>query len=135
MNKISNHYTRETLLRVYSSFPCRPSRRNKPRRTGVRLYVACFVVTAFSVGKLLDSPNREAVEPVVVARGIDTTRIEVQVVAVGSRVQRGRPVEADRASVVEPRPVPVARGREEDGVTVDARGKATACNTVLVSPL
>ena len=62
---------------------------------------------------MLDSPNREAVEPVVVVRGIDTTRIEVQVVAVGRRVQRGRPVVAVRASVVETRPVPVARGGEE----------------------
>ena len=34
-------------------------------------------------GKLLDSPNREAEEAIVVARGNDTTRMEVQVVAVG----------------------------------------------------
>lgn len=65
-------------------------------------------------GKLLDSPNREAVEPVEVARGKDTTRIEVQVVAVSRRVQRRRPVVAVRAVVVETRTVPVARGREEE---------------------
>ena len=67
-----------------------------------------------SVMQVLDSPNREAVEPVVVVRGIDTTRIEVQVVAVSRRVQRRRPVVAVRAVVVETRTVPVARGREEE---------------------
>jgi hypothetical protein len=66
-----------------------------------------------SVMQVLDSPNREAVEPVVVVRGIDTTRIEVQVVAVSRRVQRRRPVVAVRAAVVETRTVPVARGGEE----------------------
>ena len=70
--------------------------------------------------QVLDSPNREAVEPVVVVRGIDTTRIEVQVVAVGRRVQRGRPVVAVRASIVETRPVPVARGWEENAPTKTA---------------
>ena len=64
--------------------------------------------------QVLDSPNREAVEPVVVVRGIDATRIEVQVVAVSRRVQRRRPVVAVRAVVVETRTVPVARGREEE---------------------
>ena len=63
--------------------------------------------------QVLDSPNREAVEPVVVVRGIDIRTIEVQVVAVSSRVQRGRPVVAVRASVVQARPVPVAGGGEE----------------------
>ena len=63
--------------------------------------------------QVLDSPNREAGVPVVVVRGTNTTRIEVQVVAVSRRVQRSRPVVAVRASVVKARPVPVARGGEE----------------------
>jgi hypothetical protein len=67
--------------------------------------------------QVLDCSNREAVEPVVVVRGIDTTRIEVQVVAVGLRVQRGRPVVAVRAPVVQASPVPVARGWEKDAPT------------------
>ena len=86
-------------------------------------------------GKLLDSPNREAVEPADVVRGIDTTRIEVQEVAVSRRFQRRRPVVAARAVAVETRTVPVARGGEEDGVAVNARGEATTSHTVLVSPL
>ena len=62
---------------------------------------------------MLNSPHSETVEAVVVVLRIDTTRIEVQVVAVGSRVQRGTPIVAVRASVVQARPVPVAGGREE----------------------
>ena len=89
-----------------------------PEQATARLWracdVACFAVpVCLVVGKLLNSPNGKTVEAIVVVRGIDTTRIEVQVVAVGSRVQRGRPVVAVRASVVQARPVPVAGGGEE----------------------
>ena len=54
-----------------------------------RVGIALPVVSGCLVGKLLDCPNREAVEPEADVRGINTTRIEVQVVAVGLRVQRG----------------------------------------------
>ena len=70
--------------------------------------------------QVLNRPNREAVEPIVVVRGIDVRTIEVQVVAVSRRVQRGRPVVAVRASVVQTRPVPVARGGEENAPTKTA---------------
>lgn len=87
------------------------------------------------LGKSLDSPNREAVEPGAAVRGIDTFRTEVQVVAVSRRVQRRRPVAAARASAVETRTVPVARGREENRVAVDAGCEATTNHTVLIGPL
>jgi hypothetical protein len=45
--------------------------------------VACFAVPVCLVGKLLNSPNGKTVEAIAVARGIDTTRIEDQVVADG----------------------------------------------------
>jgi len=38
--------------------------------------------------QVLDSPNREAVEAVVVVRGIDTATIEVQVVTVRRGMER-----------------------------------------------
>ena len=64
--------------------------------------------------QVLDSPNREAVVPVVVVRGINTTRIEVQVVAVSRRVQRSRPVVAARAGVAEVRVAAAAGGRKKN---------------------
>jgi hypothetical protein len=40
-------------------------------------------VAGVLLGNILNSPNGKTVEAIVVVRGIDTTRIEVQVVAVG----------------------------------------------------
>ena len=45
--------------------------------------VACFATTGTSVGKLLNSPNREAVEAIAVVRGIHVRTKEAQVEAVG----------------------------------------------------
>ena len=63
---------------------------------------------------MLDSPNREAVEPIVVVGWIDSSRIEVQIVTVGLRVERRAPEAAVRTSAVQARAVPEARGREEN---------------------
>ena len=82
---------------------------------------------------LLDSPNREAVEAIVVARWIDSFRIEVQVVTVGLRVERRAPVVAARTSAAQARAVPVASGREENGVAIYKRGESSASHAVLVS--
>jgi hypothetical protein len=65
---------------------------------------------------VLNSPNRESVEAIVVVRWIDSFRIEVQVVTVGLRVERRAPVVAVRTSVVQARAVPVASGREENAI-------------------
>ena len=63
--------------------------------------------------RVLHRPDREAVEPIVVVGWINSRRIEVQIVTVRLRVERRRPVVPVRASVVETRPVAVARGGEE----------------------
>ena len=62
---------------------------------------------------MLHRPDGESVEPIVVVGWINSRRIEVQIVTVRLRVKRRRPVVPVRASVVEPRTVTVARGREE----------------------
>ena len=73
----------------------------------------------------LHCPDGEPVEPIVVVGWIDSCRIEVQVVTVRLRVERRTPVVPVRASVVEPRTVTVARGREAQ-VVVGARLTAHA---------
>ena len=45
--------------------------------------IFCYVVCLHEGWQVLNSPNGKTVEAIVVVRGIDTTRIEVQVVAVG----------------------------------------------------
>lgn len=61
---------------------------------------------------MLHRPDTKAVEAIVVVGGIDSSAIEVQVVAVRLRVERRTPVVAVGAPVVETRPVAVARRGE-----------------------
>ena len=62
---------------------------------------------------MLNRPNREAVEPIVVVLRIDTTTVEVQVPTIRSGVERRGPVVAIRAAVVPRRAIAVAGAREE----------------------
>lgn len=62
---------------------------------------------------MLNRANREPVVPVVVVLRIDTTRVEVQVPSIDSRVERCRPVVAVRAAIVPRRTGSVARAREK----------------------
>ena len=57
---------------------------------------------------MLNRPNREAVEPVVVVLRIDTTTVEVQVTTISGRVERSRPVVAVRAAIIPRRTIAVA---------------------------
>ena len=57
---------------------------------------------------MLNRPNREAVEPIVVVLRIDTTTVEVQVPTIRSGVERRGPVVAVRAAVVPRRTIAVA---------------------------
>ena len=52
---------------------------------------------------MLNSPHRKTIAPVVIVLRIDIGRIEVQVVGIRSRVERGRPIVAVRPTVVERR--------------------------------
>ena len=62
---------------------------------------------------MLNRTHREPVVPIVVVLRIDTTRVEVQVVGIPSRVERCRPVVAVRAAIVPRRAIAVARASEE----------------------
>jgi len=62
---------------------------------------------------MLNRANSEPVVPVVVVLRIDTTRVEVQVPSIDSRVERCRPVVAVRAAIVPRRAVAVARASKE----------------------
>ena len=61
---------------------------------------------------MLNSPNRETIVPIVVVLRIDITRIEVQVVRVGTIVVRRRPVVTVGATIVETRTIVVASSGE-----------------------
>lgn len=63
---------------------------------------------------MLNSPHRKTIAPVVIVLRIDIGRIEVQVVGIRSRVERGRPIVAVRPTVVERRIIVVARRGEEN---------------------
>ena len=64
-------------------------------------------------GRVLNSPNRVTVVPIVVVLRIHRRTIEVQVVRVGGGDPRRRPVVAVRAAIVQRRAVAVASRREE----------------------
>ena len=49
---------------------------------------------------MLNRTHREPVVPIVVVLRIDTTRVEVQIPGITSRVERTRPVVAIRAAIV-----------------------------------
>lgn len=70
--------------------------------------------------QVLNGPNGEPVEAIVVVRRINPIRIEVQVVTVGRGVKRRAPVVAVRAVVVETSPVPVASGGHPVGAVVSS---------------
>ena len=62
---------------------------------------------------MLNNPNRETVEPIVVVLRIDARSIEVQVVPVRGRLERARPVVAVGATIVTRRSISVAGSRKE----------------------
>jgi hypothetical protein len=66
---------------------------------------------------VLNRPNGEAVEPIVVVLGIHATTVEVQVPTIRGRVERRRPVVTVRAAVVPRRAIAVAGARESFSVT------------------
>jgi len=66
---------------------------------------------------MLNRPNREAVEPIVVVLRIDALAIEVQVPAIRGGVERSRPVVAIRAAIVPRSTITVAGAREAVSVT------------------
>ncbi len=63
---------------------------------------------------MVHCPAGEAVEAIVVVLRVHSARVEVQVPAVGLRVERTGPVVAVRASVVPRLPVAVATAGEEE---------------------
>lgn len=68
--------------------------------------------------QMLNSANREAVEPAVVALWEDARRTEVQVVPVSRREEGTRPIEAVRTCIVERRAIPVASSWKENRITI-----------------
>ena len=63
---------------------------------------------------MLHCPASEAVEPIVVVLRIDSAAVEVQVPAARLRVERTRPVVAERATAVPRLATAVAGAGEED---------------------
>lgn len=64
--------------------------------------------------QMLNSANREAVEPVVVVLWVDARRIEAQAVPVSRRGERTRPIDAVRTCIVERRAISVASSWKEN---------------------
>ena len=79
---------------------------------------------------MLNRANSEPVVPIVVVLRIDTTRVEVQVVGIPSRVERCRPVVAVRAAIVPRRAIAVARASEEKQITVILRLQVDTYDTI-----
>ena len=63
---------------------------------------------------MLNRAHSEPVVPIVVVLRIDATTVEVQVVGIPSRVERGRPVVAVRTAIVPTRTIAVARASKEE---------------------
>lgn len=78
---------------------------------GVRRYNRGYCIKE---GESLNSPNREAAAPNAVVLSTHTRTAEVQAVPAASGVQRRRPVDSERTSIVERRTATVASSGEEN---------------------
>ena len=76
--------------------------------------VCCGIAATIPYRRVLNSTNRETIVPIVVVLRIDIRTIEVQVVCVGTIVERGRPVVPVGTTIVERRTIVVASSRQEN---------------------